>query len=192
MFNLQIFFLFYNLAHHSAFGDQLIVFFAQTFPYIVILLSIVFLLFHHEVLSYKRRFNNEAIWDSFRILKQKWKEIVLVFFSGIFAWVLAHYLKILIESPRPFVVFPYIHSLISETDFSFPSGHATFYMGLAFGIFLSHKKAGYWFIFFAFLIGIARIMAGIHFPVDILGGFILGALIAYLVRFVYDRIFKTN
>jgi len=62
-------------------------------------------------------------------------------------------------------------------------------MALAFAIFLTHKKVGYWFMFFALLIGIARIIVGVHFPIDILGGFILGALIAYLVRFVYDKIF---
>jgi undecaprenyl-diphosphatase len=63
-------------------------------------------------------------------------------------------------------------------------------MGIAFAIFLTHKKAGYWFMFFALLIGLARIIVGVHFPIDILGGFILGALIAYLVRFVYDKIYK--
>jgi undecaprenyl-diphosphatase len=179
--NNSIFFFFYNLAHQSVFLDNLLIFFAQTFPYLVIGAAIVFLLWHHEIFSAEH---------PFRALAQKWKEIVLVFFSGIFAWILAHFLKILIHSPRPFAVFPYIHSLISETDFSFPSGHATFYMGLAFAIFLSHKKAGYWFIFFALIIGIARIVAGIHFPIDILGGFILGIIIAYLVRIVYDKIYR--
>ena len=33
-------------------------------------------------------------------------------------------------------------------------------------------------MFFALIIGIARIMAGVHFPIDILGGFVLGSLIA--------------
>jgi undecaprenyl-diphosphatase len=80
--------------------------------------------------------------------------------------------------------------LLNKTDFSFPSGHATFFMALGFGIFFSHKKAGYVFIFFALLIGIARIIAGVHFPVDILSGFILGAIIAYLVRVIYNKIYK--
>jgi undecaprenyl-diphosphatase len=60
-------------------------------------------------------------------------------------------------------------------------------MALAFALFFSHKKIGYIFMFFAFLIGIARIIAGAHFPVDILGGFILGILTAYLVRFLSKK-----
>jgi len=177
--NNQIFFIFYNLAHHFVFLDDIIIFFAYFFPYVVILLAIIFLLWHHEIFSAEH---------PFRVLAQKWKEIVLVFFSGIFAWVLAYILKIIIQIPRPFMQFQNVHALLSETDFSFPSGHATFYMALAFAIFLSHKKAGYWFMFFALLIGLARIMAGVHFPIDILAGFIFGAGIAYLVRFVYDKI----
>jgi undecaprenyl-diphosphatase len=97
-------------------------------------------------------------------------------------------LKILIRNPRPFNLLPQVHPLFSEHDFSFPSGHATFFMALALSIFLINKKAGlpaitgYVFIFFAFLIGIARIVAGVHFPSDILSGFILGSLIAYFIN----------
>ena len=44
-------------------------------------------------------------------------------------------------------------------------------------------------MFFAFLIGLVRIMAGIHFPIDILGGFILGTLTAYFVKYLYKKTF---
>ncbi len=42
-------------------------------------------------------------------------------------------------------------------------------------------------MFFALLIGIARVMAGVHFSIDILGGFILGALIALIVQYLYPK-----
>ena len=179
MLNNQFFYFFYNLAHKSEFFDKVVIFIAHTFPYIVILLAIIFLFFHHDVLLSK---------NPFKIFAQKWKEIVLVFFSGIFAWCISQVLKLLIHTPRPFVEFQNVSSLIPETGFAFPSGHATFYMALAFAIFFSHKKAGYIFMFFALLIGIARIVAGVHFPIDILGGFVLGTLTAYFVRFIYSKI----
>jgi undecaprenyl-diphosphatase len=177
--NNQIFYIFYNLAHQSALGDRVIIFLAQAFPYIVILLAGIFLLFHHEVFFAE---------NPLKAFMQKWKEIFLVFFSGVFAWCVAYGLKILIHTPRPFIALPNVQALLSESDFSFPSGHATFYMALATAIFLSHKKAGYIFMIFALIIGLARIIAGVHFPVDILGGFILGALIAYLVKYSYQKI----
>jgi len=151
---------------------------------------VIFLLYHHEVLPLKKNSDDKGVWDSFRILKQKWKEITLVFFSGIFAWSIATVLKIIFHTPRPYMALENVIPLVDKTDFSFPSGHATFFMALGVAIFLCHKKAGYYFIISALIIGIARIIVGVHFPVDILGGFFLGAVIAYFVRVVYDKVYK--
>jgi undecaprenyl-diphosphatase len=179
--NNQIFFFFYNLAHQSQIFDKIIIFFAVYFPYVVIILAGLFLLFHHEVFKAE---------EPLRVFLEKKREILMVFFSGCLAWVLAYVLKILIHTPRPFDVFSQVHSLISETGYTFPSGHATFFMALAMSIFFLHKKAGYFFMLFALLIGLARIIAGVHFPIDILGGFVLGGIISYLVAFlgkVYNK-----
>lgn len=176
--NNQLFFFFYNFSHKSEFLDKLIVFFAHTFPYIVILLAGVFLLFHHEVLFSKK---------PFQALAEKWKEIILVFFTGGFAWVIARVLKFFIQLPRPSSALSDITTLFPADGYAFPSGHATFYMGLAVAIYLNHKKAGLAFIFFAILIGLARIAGGVHFPGDILGGFILGTFVAHFVRFLYKK-----
>ena len=171
--NQAIFYFFYNLSHRSEILDKLIVFFAVYFPYVVIILAGLFLLFHHDV------FNAE---NPFQVFLRKKKEILKAFFTGGLAWVIAKILKFFIHVPRPFDALPNVHALIPESGLSFPSGHATFYMALAVSIYFFHKKAGYIFMFFALLIGIARIIAGVHFPVDILGGFILGALVAYFVK----------
>lgn len=169
----SIFFFFYNLAHKSSFFDEIVTFTADIFPYIVVLLAGLFLLFHHEI------FKSE---NPLKVFLQKWKEIVLVFFSGALAWFLAYVLKFLFYTGRPFDLFRQVIPLFPETGYAFPSGHATFFMALAFALFFSHKKVGYVFIFFAFLIGIARIIAGVHFPIDILGGFILGFFIAFFLK----------
>jgi len=46
---------------------------------------------------------------------------------------------------------------------------------------LYHKKMGYLFIFFALLIGISRIIAGVHYPIDIMAGYGFGGFISYLL-----------
>lgn len=171
--NDAIFFFFYNLAHKSSFFDELIIFSADTLPYFFVLSALIFLLFHHEVFPSQ---------NPFKEFKKKWKEIVLVFVSGVMAWCAAVFLKLLVASPRPFMALNDVSALLPETGFAFPSQHTAFCTALAFSIFLSHKKAGYIFMFFALIIGIARIVAGVHFPVDILGGFILGGVIAYFLR----------
>ena len=143
-------------------------------PYLVIVSAFIYLLVHHEVITSKNPFGS---------IKQKWKEIVLVFFSGGIAWCVATLLKFVFHTNRPYLTLQNIQPLISKTDYSFPSGHATFFMALGVAMYLSHKKAGYVFMLFALLIGMARIAVGVHFPVDILGGFILGTLVAYLVKY---------
>jgi undecaprenyl-diphosphatase len=100
--------------------------------------------------------------------------------------------------PRPFIALPDVHLLINKTGLdSFPSGHATFFAALAISIYFYHtkgpeqlvpsgvegsrgKKLGLILGFFALLIGLARIIGGAHFPVDIFGGYLLGIGISVL------------
>lgn len=171
--NHAIFYFFYNLSHQSLLIDKAIIFFAVYLPYIVIIMAGLFLLFHHEV------FKTES---PYRVFLQKKNEILLVFVTSIFAWILARLLKIIIHVDRPYAALPDVQTLFPESGFAFPSGHATFYMALAFSLFFLHKRVGYIFIGFALLIGIARIALGVHYPVDILGGFVLGAVVAYSVK----------
>ncbi len=173
--NETIFYFFYNLAHQSQIFDQIVIFFAVYFPYVVIFLAGVFLLMHHEVFKAE---------NPYQVFLQKKKEILLVFFSGILAWILANTLKFFLHISRPFDLLTQVDSLLTpENKYSFPSGHAAFFMALAVSIFFSHKKAGYIFMFFALLITLARIIAGVHFPIDILGGFFLGSLISLGCRY---------
>jgi membrane-associated phospholipid phosphatase len=171
--NDTIFYFFHGLAYRYTFFDEVVIFLAQTFPYIVLMLAGLFLLFHHEV--FKANTPTE-------VLKEKWKEIVKVVVTVISAYALSKILKILFQALRPFERHLDIASLFQETGYAFPSGHATLFMALAFSIFFLHKKAGLVFIVFALIIGLARIVAGVHFPLDILAGFLLGALVAYLAK----------
>ncbi len=158
--NETIFYFFYNFAHQSVFLDKVIIFTAVYLPFVVMLLAFLYLVFYRKSL----------------------RDLIMVFFTAGVAWTIAHFLKILINTPRPFDAIANVLALFTESGQAFPSGHATFFMALAVAIFLLNKKAGYVFTLFALAIGIARIVAGVHFPIDILGGFALGAVVAYLVK----------
>ena len=108
----------------------------------------------------------------------------MVFFSGGLVIIIDQLLKFLIQSPRPFLALTDVLPLFSETGYAFPSGHAAFFSALALALFFISQKIGYAFMFFALLIGLSRIIAGVHFPVDILGGFLLGFGVAYFVKSV--------
>lgn len=163
--NGTLFLFFYSFAHQSLVLDQLIVFLAVYFPYLVIVLAGATLLFKYK----------------------SWREFLIVFFTSGLTWILAYFLKDLIRLVRPPLFFNEVQALFLADGYAFPSGHAAFFFALAVSIFFFHKRAGYWFLFFAALISLARIMAGVHSPLDILGGFVLGALFAYLVKYIYDE-----
>jgi undecaprenyl-diphosphatase len=164
----------YSFAHHSAILDRIIVFTAVQLPYIVIVSAFIFLLYHHEV------FSSSAPLKQFF---EKWKEFFVTFFSGVAAWIAAHALKYFIHTSRPAGDILHLTEALFKADgYAFPSGHAAFFFGLAQSIFFFHKKAGYTFFLLAFLISIARVMAGVHSPLDIIGGALLGIALAYLCR----------
>lgn len=176
--NNLIFLKFYNLSHNSVIFDHFIYFIAYVLPFLVVIGAFIFLIFHHEILK------SENI---LKALLKKWKEILISFFSSVSAWCVATLIKIIMKAPRPYLVSPDLKPILTKTDFSFPSGHATFFMALGVAIYLSHKKAGIVFIILAVLIGLSRIIAGVHFPIDIFAGFCLGFLIAVFIDYLYKR-----
>jgi len=58
--------------------------------------------------------------------------------------------------------------------YSFPSSHATNLFGQALFFGLLYKKYVPYFILFAFLVGLSRVFVGVHYPLDVVGGMILG------------------
>lgn len=65
---------------------------------------------------------------------------------------------------------------------SFPSSHAANHMAIALSIvwakIFTRKWINYIWIFWAFAIGFAQIYVGVHYPSDVIAGFIVGILIA--------------
>jgi undecaprenyl-diphosphatase len=176
--NNSIFYLFYNLAHQSRVFDNLIIFIAEVLPYILVVTAFLFLFLHED------KSDTVSIVE---IFKKRFKEIALVFGATLLAWVFSFALKQLFMLERPFIKFLDVSPLWAESGYAFPSSHSTFFMALAFSLYFSHKKVGYVFMFFALLIGISRIIAGVHFPVDIFGGFVLGGGIAYAIELFYKN-----
>lgn len=75
--------------------------------------------------------------------------------------------------------------LFKPLDAAFPSGHTAQAFALAVTIFMHDRKVGWVYLAGALLIGVARVLANVHYPVDILGGAFIGTLIAVLVEKVH-------
>ncbi|MHB1538652.1 MAG: undecaprenyl-diphosphatase [Solirubrobacteraceae bacterium] len=84
---------------------------------------------------------------------------------------------------RPFVVLHHFHKLIAHpADASFPSDHATGAFAIVFALLLCRRFRMAWpALVAAVLIGVARVMVGVHWPTDILGAVGVGAFAALIV-----------
>lgn len=84
-------------------------------------------------------------------------------------------LNVVAPRPRPFLVLP-AHVLVPQArDASFPSDHAA--VTTAIGVALILGGPAVWGVaatIGAVLIGIARVMVGVHYPSDIVGGVVVG------------------
>jgi membrane-associated phospholipid phosphatase len=84
--------------------------------------------------------------------------------------------------PRPYQDHPLgILPLLSPShDPSFPSDHATAAFAIAFGILFIARRTGWLFLAWAALIGISRVLAGMHYPTDVLAGAVVGLGAGYV------------
>jgi undecaprenyl-diphosphatase len=101
-------------------------------------------------------------------------------FSALLALGAAQVISHLWDRPRPYVAHPTeAHLFIAPSpDPSFPSDHATAAFAIAFAIGLRHRAAGAIALVMAVVVSVARVAVGTHYPSDVLGGAVLGALAA--------------
>ncbi len=103
-------------------------------------------------------------------------------------------IKPLVARPRPYDVAgltgPYLCKI--QHDFSFPSGHTTASFEGATVIFMRHRKWGIAALILAALIAFSRLYLYVHYPTDVLAGFVLGVLFGiagvYIVKAIEKRL----
>ncbi|MBZ0198382.1 MAG: phosphatase PAP2 family protein [Ignavibacteriaceae bacterium] len=121
---------------------------------------------------------------------------LLIFSASVGGGVLTVFLKSFFQRHRPSVII----SLINADSLSFPSGHSTLsaaiYLSLAalLSIIYKERAVQVYFIaaasFLTFLIGYSRVYLGVHYPIDVIGGWSLGvawASFCWLIVFFLQR-----
>lgn len=114
---------------------------------------------------------------------RKKKELALhATFSSILSWVVSEMTKALFPTTRPFLLNGEgIKTLTLHFDPSFPSVHTAVVFALATSIYLHDKKIGKYFLIAAFLVAVGRVVANVHYPIDVVFGGILGVVISKLL-----------
>lgn len=108
-----------------------------------------------------------------------WKWGVRFFYLLSFSSLVNFLLKMIFMTPRPFILDPSV-ALIAVPDPGFPSGGAQT-AALLGGLLIWEWRKSFWGWFiglnFFFWLSLSRLYLGVHFPMDLLGGWLVGILL---------------
>ncbi|PIR69367.1 MAG: hypothetical protein COU47_03285 [Candidatus Niyogibacteria bacterium CG10_big_fil_rev_8_21_14_0_10_46_36] len=169
-FDLTLFNALHAYAGQSRIADWIIIFFAEYAQYPVIVAFFILLYVSH----YSRQRKIQLLWVSF----------ASVFLSRA---IITEIIRLFYHRERPLFDMN-VHALFSEYSWSFPSGHAAFFFAFAAAIYFYNKAWGVWFFVAALLISMSRVVGGVHYPVDVLGGAVVGIVSASVVFFVIKKV----
>ena len=121
--------------------------------------------------------------------RDRWAALLVLLAIGASDVISARLLKPGIGRVRPCHELENVRLLIScGGRHSFPSNHAANAFAAAVMLsFFYRRYAGYFFTA-ALLVGLSRIIVGVHYPGDVLGGFILGSLCALLLLLLHQKL----
>ena len=105
------------------------------------------------------------------------KLIIFFLFS---AWLNA-FVKEIFKRPRPFHVSENVKPAFSPSEYGLPSGHTQ--AGTTIGLIIMHEVKKHWatalLVVYILLMGVSRMVHGVHFPQDALLGWIMGILVVF-------------
>lgn len=150
-----MFFLIFNLHGRSQLLDNLMVFGSRYLIYLVILFIFI--------LGLKGGTREK-------------KACLLILLGIPIAFLVITGIHLFFYESRPFVAFQFSPLLAEKADASFPSRHATIASVIAFAYVYFKSKWALCLLFIMLWISVSRIYAGVHYPLDIIGGFAVGII----------------
>jgi undecaprenyl-diphosphatase len=89
--------------------------------------------------------------------------------------------------PRPFVAGNFTPLIPHSSDNGFPSDHTLLAAAVAATVWQLSKKMGFFLYIGAFLVGLARVLAGVHHFTDILGSILAVWLVYIIVDYCFSK-----
>ncbi len=153
--DLKIFGAFNGLAGKNRFFDAIVIFFARYYTVIMPIGLFFYILETHAHLSFRQLIYSQLI--------------VLFVARG----VVVETIRLFYRRTRPFQDHKVTQLIKKYIEASFPSGHAItlISMGLALGYF--DPGLGWFMVLSGVVVGLARLVAGVHYPLDVLAGIVL-------------------
>ena len=113
----------------------------------------------------------------------------LMFLFVVNNW-LNHWLKEWFHRPRPYQVSARVHKIVDETGYGIPSNHTQ--TATVLGGIVALKARRHWVtaaaIFYILLMGLSRMILGVHFPQDVISGLVIGLVLLTLYAWWEPRL----
>lgn len=125
---------------------------------------------------------------------KKSRALAFRFFSvGVLTYGAAIVLKHFVARPRPYQQLADVaqRDPVGTADFGYPSGHAAMAIAAALLLLPLVPRTFRWILtILVALVGVSRMYLGVHYPLDIVGGYFLGLFIVSLVEFEHKLLAK--
>lgn len=170
--NVEILHWLNGFAGQDPLFDAVIVFFAEYAIYLMFIVA--------------------AVWAIVNVYAKQYGVVVAFFAALAVSFVALQLLGLLSDLPRPFMDHSLTVLLPGAGGEAFPSDHtaASVAIACAFLFFSGRAKLGALLVALALLIGIARIMSGVHYPLDVAGGVaagLIGSCAVWIFLFFYRK-----
>jgi undecaprenyl-diphosphatase len=114
---------------------------------------------------------------------RRWGTLVLTVVAIALADWSATGIKALVDRPRPPLRYPEPKTLVPVPhDASFPSGHAATSFAAATVLTFAFPRLAAPLFVLAAAVAFSRVYVGVHYPLDVIGGAVLGVLVAIALR----------
>ncbi len=150
--------------------DSIIIFSGKYFIFVVVLLAVVTTIISEKAARYK-------------LMILAGISLLLAFGTGTIAGFLYY-------DPRPFVVDHSVPLIPHIPNNGFPSHHTLYAMTIAAVVFVHKRKTGIALGILAILCGVARVMAGIHHAIDVVGGVAVAIIATYMSWVIIKMLLK--
>ncbi len=90
-------------------------------------------------------------------------------------------MNLVLYRPRPFAFRTVTLLFYRPSDSSFPSNAASVGFSIATAVWLFNRRIGLFLYALATLFGLSRVVGGVHYPSDVLGGALIGSMASYVI-----------
>lgn len=169
--NLELFNAINGLAHKSIALDNIMIALSKYVPEIFMAVLALF-----------------YFWGVFKGNKKARGVFIDTFAITLINLILSYFIGLIYYVPRPFVSNKVNLLIPHVADASFPSDHAIGTMSIAVGLNKYNKTVGIISILISLLVGVSRIYVGHHFPLDVIGAYVL----VFIINYIYGKVVKDS